>query len=1407
MAKKLTKNWLSGKRGRPSRSAAARLSAVAVTLLGAMAVGQAQAVSGCPTNFAPSGNNLVVNGDFATIPAGPYPIAAGTELGGWSSGTQFMGTGYAPDTSITIVSGGLSFGEFVTQAAFPGDAPNNVPATANWLYSNGNDQPTVRNVFQETVSGLEPGKDYVFFAYYTNVLTPGIAAYAEPLLEFKVDGATVGTQTVTQEATEDVWTRFEYPFTAANASVDLSIFDNLVDEIGGDDLGLAAINVQECVSTLSGPAVAYSVDGAAVTKVAFPDTFEQATSPEQILTISNSGDEPLTISSVALGGADAADFTVVSSTCDAEVPVDGSCAVTLTFNPATAGAKAASLLLTTNLDPAEQSIPLEGLGLALAGPVISLTTADVDFPETIVGETSAAKTITVENKGDQDLSISDVSLSGANAAEFALGASTCDAAVAPNASCTIEVTFVPASIGSKVAKVDITSNSQPAVVSATLTGSAAAAPTPEIDVDPLVIDFPDTVVGAAAAAQTITVKNLGLGDLTVSEVTVTGAAYKLDTEDCTAAALVSDASCTIQVVFEPAAVGAAKGTVTIASNDANEASKTVALNGLATASPVGDIAFDDPELLIKGVAFGELLIGQTSDPQIIKVNNVGGGPLTISGVTTTSAQFTADGSACTADVIPANGSCDISVTFNPTIAGPLKDVVSIASDDPDESPITVAITGTGLNLDTDSDNDGLSNETEALAGTDPNNPDTDGDGILDGVEDANKNGIADKLNGVYLETDPTIKDTDGDGIIDGVEDANHNGEVDKTSTGTFLETDPRIPDTDGDGIDDGTEDANQNGAVDPGETDPRVKNAAPSTDADNDGLPDATEAIAGTDPNNPDTDGDGILDGVEDANKNGVADQINGVYVETDPTIKDTDGDGIEDGVEDANHNGIVDKTSTGVFLETDPRIADTDGDGFADGAEDANKNGVVDPGETDPRVKNATAVLAGSGAGPVLTDLEGGVGGGGAAGLPFLALLAGGLWLRRKRWMGMTASLLLVAVALSATPALAKQGQFYLGAGIGQSILEPDPDTNNTGYDLSDKNDVGGKLFLGYDLLDFWSLEAFYADLGGAKLRDATSEGSIDYKTYGLETLLYLPGSTPGLAGLLKLGYGKVDTDSSEVPFKQVEDAQLFGGLGLEYQFAAGVSLRGEYQYFDKDAALITLNVLKRFGGAAPPPQPEDSDGDGVLDADDQCPGTPAGTQVDAKGCPLDSDGDGVVDGKDQCPDTPAGTRVDVNGCAFVVEIDIDSDSDGVLDAKDQCPNTPMGTEVDVNGCSRQAYKEVVIDKFNGVLEGVNFLTNSDRLTGEAKSILNGVAEELKRYPDVHVLIVGHTDNVGRASYNKDLSLRRAKSVARYLVSRGIDPNRMRYAGKGEEEPIATNTTAAGRAKNRRVEFIVEKY
>ncbi len=239
----------------------------------------------------------------------------------------------------------------------------------------------------------------------------------------------------------------------------------------------------------------------------------------------------------------------------------------------------------------------------------------------------------------------------------------------------------------------------------------------------------------------------------------------------------------------------------------------------------------------------------------------------------------------------------------------------------------------------------------------------------------------------------------------------------------------------------------------------------------------------------------------------------------------------------------------------------------------------------------------------------------------------------------------------------------------------------------------------------------------------------------------------------------------------------------------------------------------------------PLDTDGDGVADYLDKCASTPKGAKVDTKGCPFDTDQDGVIDFNDKCENTPKGTPVDATGCP------LDADSDGVLDNVDKCAGTPANVKVDATGCPLDTDGDGIADYLDkcpnekGVeankgcpeikkedkallekaLQGIYFDTGKDVIKPASYKILDNIAKLLNTNTQFNVLIKGHADSDGDDKFNDELSQKRADAVKNYLISKEVKGNRLTAKGYGETQPLSDNKTAAGKAKNRRVEFAIE--
>ncbi len=218
------------------------------------------------------------------------------------------------------------------------------------------------------------------------------------------------------------------------------------------------------------------------------------------------------------------------------------------------------------------------------------------------------------------------------------------------------------------------------------------------------------------------------------------------------------------------------------------------------------------------------------------------------------------------------------------------------------------------------------------------------------------------------------------------------------------------------------------------------------------------------------------------------------------------------------------------------------------------------------------------------------------------------------------------------------------------------------------------------------------------------------------------------------------------------------------------------------------------------------DNDGDGRPDTKDQCPNLAEDFDgfEDADGCPdPDNDKDAIPDSLDKCPNDieDFDKFQDDDGCP-----DVDNDKDGIPDLKDKCPNEPetFNNNQDEDGCpdEKPEQKKSSLPKHQ-ILHGIVFKSGRADLSYESYQYLDPIIKELREYPEIKIEIRGHTDSLGKYATNMKLSQMRADAVKQYMTSKGIDPRRLRAVGFGPSSPIADNRTAAGRAKNRRIEIV----
>ncbi len=353
----------------------------------------------------------------------------------------------------------------------------------------------------------------------------------------------------------------------------------------------ATVNVADSASsqpqtiTLTGAGINGTAAPQAVltpTNVAFGNQTVSTTSAAQVVMLSNPGNATLTIVGVSLEGANPADFAQTNS-CGSSLAAGASCAISVTFTPASAASFNAVITVEDNAAGPPQMAALSGTGVAPA-PQAVLAPTSLAFPNQTAGTTSAAQTLTLSNPGSATLTITGISLAGMNPGDFAQ-TNTCGSSLAAAASCTISVTFTPASAASFSATISVADNAAGSPQTAAVSGTGVAPAAPEAVLSPTSLTFANQTTGTTSPAQTVTLSNPGIAPLTITGISLTGTNPSdfAQTNTC-GSSLAAAASCTISVTFTPASAASFSAAISVADNAAGSP-QTSALSATGVSPP------------------------------------------------------------------------------------------------------------------------------------------------------------------------------------------------------------------------------------------------------------------------------------------------------------------------------------------------------------------------------------------------------------------------------------------------------------------------------------------------------------------------------------------------------------------------------------------------------------------------------------------------------------------------------------------------------------------------------------------------------------------------------------------------------------------------------------------------------
>jgi uncharacterized repeat protein (TIGR01451 family) len=418
------------------------------------------------------------------------------------------------------------------------------------------------------------------------------------------------------------------------------------------------------VTVINHPTVSLSVQS-----INFASQPVGTSSAAQAVTLTNQS-TVLAVTSLTIAAS--GDFSETDN-CGTGLAPSASCIISVTFKPTATGTRTGAITLTDNALGSPQSVSLTGLGIN--APAISLAPTSLTFSSQRVGSQSASQPVTMTNGGNAILNISSISITGSNPNDFGQ-TNNCNTTLAPNATCTINVTFKPTAGGQRTAGISISSDARGSVPTVTLSGTGVST---GLDLSPSIVIFNNQVVGTTSAAQPVTVSNAGATAIAISSISATGDFS--ETDNC-GNSIAANSNCTIQVTFKPTATASRTGSLNVTAAD-SATPHSVSLSGTGVVVTL--------TLMPTSLTFNSQTVGTTSQSQLITLTNTGGASLTIDSIVP-SGDFLETNNC--GSIVAAGASCAISVTFTPTATGTRPGSITVNSN-AQGSPQTAALTGTG----------------------------------------------------------------------------------------------------------------------------------------------------------------------------------------------------------------------------------------------------------------------------------------------------------------------------------------------------------------------------------------------------------------------------------------------------------------------------------------------------------------------------------------------------------------------------------------------------------------------------------------------------------------------------------------------------------------------------------------